>query len=248
MALTEYGEKKSWLLSGWETGKPDAISEVGTQSDATQSKPTFSRQELGAGLQNIISQNSENSSDGTDNIGTFDPDNPDIRFAVAPEETEWEKAVISVLRPVVGESVEMDKAEIAAKVKELYGLDLSPDDANLYAHLAAAENRKANASRQIAANKKRAFEYLEDINTYFSFFRQSGEGLFINPGKEFEGEEVTGSFISENFRKYSAIAQLDDTGIAPSHYRKKAQLQQELRCILQSLVPTDEGIIFWQED
>jgi hypothetical protein len=184
----------------------------------------------------------------TDNIGTFDPDNPDVRFAVAPEETEWEKAVISVLRPVVGESVEMDKAEIAAKVKELYGLDLSPDDANLYAYLAAAQNRSENTKRLLAANRKRAFEHLEDVNTYFYFFRQSGENMVINPGKEYEGLEVSGSFIPEKFRKYSAIAQLDDTGIAPSHYRKKAQLQQELRCILQSLVPTDEGIIFWQED
>lgn len=139
----------------------------------------------------------------TDNVGTFDPNNPDIRFAVAPEETEWEKAVISVLRPVVGESVELSKEEIAAKVKELYGLDLSPDDANLYAYLAAAENRHDNASRQIAANKKRAFEHLEDVNTYFYFFRQSGENQTINPGKEYEGQEVSGSFISENFRKYS---------------------------------------------
>ena len=122
---------------------------------------------------------------------------------MAPEETEWEKAVISVLRPVVGESVELSKEEIAAKVKELYGLDLSPDQAKLYAYLAAAENRSVNASRQIAANKKRAFEYFEDLHNYFYHFRQAGEGLFINPGKEFEGEEVSGTFISENFRKYS---------------------------------------------
>ena len=60
LALTEFGNQKSWLLSGWEIGKPDAFSEVGTQSKATQFKPTFSRQELGAGLQNIISQNSQN--------------------------------------------------------------------------------------------------------------------------------------------------------------------------------------------
>ena len=144
------------------------------------------------------------------------------RFTVAPEETEWEKAVISVLRPVVGESVEMDKTEIAARVKELYGLDLSPDDANLYAHLAAAENRHDNASRQIAANKKRAFEHLEDNSSYFYFFRQSGENMVINPGKEYEGQEVSGSFISENFRKYSAITQLDDTGIAPLPLQKKS--------------------------
>ncbi len=162
----------------------------------------------------------------TDNIGTFDPDNPDIRFSVAPEETEWEKAVISVLRPVVGESVEMDKAEIAAKVKELYGLDLSPDDAKLYAYLAAAENRKANASRQIAANKKRAFEYFEDLHSYFYHFRKSGEGLYINPGKEFEGEEVSGTFISENFRKYS-VKRAQRKNESDKQYRKYLQKRRE---------------------
>ena len=60
LALTEYGNQKSWLLSGWQTNKPDASGEVGTQSTATQLKPTFSRQELGAGLQRNISQLSEN--------------------------------------------------------------------------------------------------------------------------------------------------------------------------------------------
>ena len=61
LALTEYGKQKSWLLSGWQINKPDANGEVGTQSAATQLKPTFSRQELGAGLNKSISQIFENS-------------------------------------------------------------------------------------------------------------------------------------------------------------------------------------------
>ena len=83
LALTEFGNQKSWLLSGWEIGKPDAFSEVGTQSKATQSKPTFSRQELGAGLQNIISQNSQN----------FKPQNENSsRNSVSPEADVTETA------------------------------------------------------------------------------------------------------------------------------------------------------------
>ena len=112
---------------------------------------------------------------------------------MAPEETEWEKAVISVLRPVVGESVELSKEEIAAKVKELYGLDLSPDQAKLYAYLAAAENRSVNASRQIAANKKRAFEYFEDLHNYFYHFRKSREvrnGLIVYTSSFIRSETV----------------------------------------------------------
>lgn len=61
LALTEYGKQKSWLLSGWQINKPDANGEVGAQSAATQLKPTFSRQELGAGLYKSISQIFENS-------------------------------------------------------------------------------------------------------------------------------------------------------------------------------------------
>ena len=177
------------------------------ESPILQSVTTEDKQSAVRTLANFmhnISPNPENANrDFTDEYGGVRKGTESYRFAVAPEETEWEKAVISVLRPVVGESVELSKEEIAAKVKELYGLDLSPDQAKLYAYLAAAENRSINASRQIAANKKRAFEYFEDLHNYFYHFRQAGEGLFINPGKEFEGEEVSGTFISENFRKYS---------------------------------------------
>ncbi|MBE6391792.1 MAG: hypothetical protein E7042_06300 [Lentisphaerae bacterium] len=61
LALIEYGKQKSWLLSGWKTNMPDANGEVGTHSAATQLEPTFSRQELGAGINNII-QNFQNPS------------------------------------------------------------------------------------------------------------------------------------------------------------------------------------------
>ena len=39
---------------GWENGGPDAKGEVGTQSPATQLTPTFSRDELGAGLVQML--------------------------------------------------------------------------------------------------------------------------------------------------------------------------------------------------
>ena len=67
-ALTEYGQQKSWLLNGWKVGKPDTNGEVGTQSAATQPEPTFSRQELGAGLLNNIQQNLDNAN-GVDQNG-----------------------------------------------------------------------------------------------------------------------------------------------------------------------------------
>ena len=139
----------------------------------------------------------------TDNVGTFDVNNPDIRYSVSPEISEWEKYVIELLKPVVGERVEMEKKEIAAKVKELYNVELSEDDANLYAYLAAHQNRSDTARRVIAANKRRAFEFYEDMHPFFYHLRQSGENLVINPGREYIGTEFSGSFISEEFRKYS---------------------------------------------
>jgi len=48
LSLDEHGKSKSWLLTGWQEGKPDAVGEVGTHAGATQSRPTFSRAELGA--------------------------------------------------------------------------------------------------------------------------------------------------------------------------------------------------------
>ena len=84
LALIEYGQQKSWLLSGWKVGKPDTNGKVGTQSAATQPEPTFSRQELGAGLLNNIPQNPDNAS-GTDGNGP-ERTETDIRFSVAPED------------------------------------------------------------------------------------------------------------------------------------------------------------------
>ena len=49
LSLDMNGNNKTWLLTGWEKNIPDAIGEVSTQSGATQTSPTFSRADLGAG-------------------------------------------------------------------------------------------------------------------------------------------------------------------------------------------------------
>ena len=56
LSLDEHGKNKTWLLTGWGQNKPDAIGEVGTQSNATQNGPTFSRADLGAGLDMMLKQ------------------------------------------------------------------------------------------------------------------------------------------------------------------------------------------------
>ena len=54
LSLDKHGQQKTWLLSGWVIGEPDASSEVSTHSGATQERPTFSRSDLGAGSTNSI--------------------------------------------------------------------------------------------------------------------------------------------------------------------------------------------------
>ena len=80
LSLDENGNKKTWLLSGWDITNEnkkssDVNGEVSTQSATTQIKPTFSRQDLGAELNNIISNS--------------DVDlNPDIKNSEQTRETE----------------------------------------------------------------------------------------------------------------------------------------------------------------
>jgi isoleucyl-tRNA synthetase len=50
LSKSRFGERETWLLTGWKINKPDASGEVSTQSGATQLNPTFSRDKLGAGL------------------------------------------------------------------------------------------------------------------------------------------------------------------------------------------------------
>ena len=64
LSLDENGSTKTWLLTGWEDERPDARGEVGTRSSATQNAPTFSRDELGAGLTTIVRRYEQSSSTG----------------------------------------------------------------------------------------------------------------------------------------------------------------------------------------
>ncbi|GHU19356.1 hypothetical protein FACS1894163_12130 [Spirochaetia bacterium] len=56
LSLDLHGTNQTWLLTGWKENAPDADGEVSTQSDATQTEPTFSRSDLGAGTSKILSE------------------------------------------------------------------------------------------------------------------------------------------------------------------------------------------------
>jgi len=54
LSLDEHGQRKTWLVTGWHIGEPDAASGVSAQSGATQTAPVFSRDDLGAGPSSSI--------------------------------------------------------------------------------------------------------------------------------------------------------------------------------------------------
>ena len=50
----------------------------------------------------------------TDNIGTFDPENPDIRFSIADYSLDEQSDIIDILTTYIGTVVDKTPAEIAA--------------------------------------------------------------------------------------------------------------------------------------
>lgn len=194
LALTEYGKQKSWLLSGWQLDKPDANGEVGTQSEATQLKPTFSRQELGAGLQNNIPQLSENASqaDGNGQKRT----ETDVRFSLGNDslaEEMAEKLSIRIM-PIIrdsgaGRAVE---AEIRTLLLE-EGFNL--DDAELKNIIAKAKDMVRSWQTRMRA--KRDLDYLYEFDPYLNAIAGVyGDNFRIVPGEKYAGEEFTGTWIN----------------------------------------------------
>lgn len=61
LSLNENGNKKTWLLTGWDSKiSPDEERQFRANLNSTQESPTFSRQNLGAGLKDIITYNDYN--------------------------------------------------------------------------------------------------------------------------------------------------------------------------------------------
>ncbi len=50
LSKSKFGQKETWLLTGWKVNKPGASEEFSTAATATHISPTFSRADMGAGL------------------------------------------------------------------------------------------------------------------------------------------------------------------------------------------------------
>ena len=72
------------------------------------------------------------------------------------------------------------------------------------AALAISENKSAHQKQVAADNSLRAWEYFKSYNPLFDFMvNYAGDNFKINPGKDFSGDEFTGTFIVKEFRDYS---------------------------------------------
>ena len=379
LALSEYGKQKSWLLSGWKTNTPDASGEVGTQSTATQPEPTFSRQELGAGINNIshklenasgetdnygrlqtitdltdpasqgyavasgvsggvsfavdreetpafkkwfdgskvvdengkplvvyhgtnadfysfdtengawfskspeyaesmaeersgnriiqcylsiknpmtvkippqqfaadtalekslIKEAKEKGHDGliiendtenelekdvfyvvfeptqiksaTDNAGTFDPENPDIRFALMDYSEEQIQDHVNILKPFVGVNIDMKEEKYRNYLKEK-GVDIPDEDADLFFRMAVKENRAEILKASLKKNKQDAWNYWRSTNPLIDYLLDfTGDDDFYIVPTEQKGEAFTGSFIAPEYVKWSEKRKKKDT-------------------------------------
>lgn len=54
LSLDNQDQKRTWVLTGWESGKPDVRGQVLSNPKTTQTGPIFGRSDLGAGLPRII--------------------------------------------------------------------------------------------------------------------------------------------------------------------------------------------------
>ena len=81
----------------------------------------------------------------TDNIGTFDANNPDIRYSVREFDptagNERAKNVVAMLRPLVGRKRSgFDNAKLAAEIKQRHGVDVTPAEVAVWLNEAIRQN------------------------------------------------------------------------------------------------------------
>ena len=155
----------------------------------------------------------------TDNVGTFDRSNPDIRFLLADFTPEERNDFILMLKPFVGFNIDHED-EIYQQYMAERGVKLSLGDAHAFAVLAMNQNkedaRKRNAEKTAKARaeaRKRRDEWIyANIPLYREAVDFAGSIDFkIKPSARFRGEEFSGSFIAKEFVNYSKSKKKDSS-------------------------------------
>jgi hypothetical protein len=89
----------------------------------------------------------------TDNAGTFDPENPDIRFALMDYSEEQIQDHVNILKPFVGVNIDM-KEELYRNYLKEKGVDIPDEDADLFFRMAIKENRAEILKASLKKNKQ----------------------------------------------------------------------------------------------
>ena len=234
LSLDEYGNQKTWLLSGWDITKnnkksSDVIREVSTQTDTTQIKPTFSRQDLGAELSNIITNNSENFNPKQGNKGAYSPKENLIEFfknadsstsvhevghwllntwqKYAPQSKEIESDVNAIRKFVgnKGEEFSKEQHEKFASAFETY-----------------IRNGKAKTSKlQEVFNKfKRALRAIYRSLKEIVFKQNNKDTYFTKDDMKDINDLFNRIFTTEKERKYMGIEDVEVENIKPTNQGK----------------------------
>lgn len=124
-----------------------------------------------------------------------------LRFSVSEYSDQDMETFATILRPFVGLAMDKTDAEYLAYLQEKN----LPVHSEEWAHAFAAMAEQMNQEAQTRADKEKKFNWLyENIPFYRYAVDAAGTRDFkIVPSHRFAGEEFTGTFIAEAWRKFS---------------------------------------------
>ena len=136
----------------------------------------------------------------TDNIGTFDPENPDIRFSIEQySDADWSD-MVTYMRSKVGDVLNHPDSDYRRILEEAGMRCYSDADA----HACAAEAMQQNERELRERGKQRRDNWIyENELLYRLVVDFAGSDKFTLVPDSFTGEKFTGTWIAEEYRKYS---------------------------------------------
>ena len=130
----------------------------------------------------------------TDNNGSYDQENPDIRYSLSDYSEADRFDLIKVIKPYVGRNMNKSDADYLKFFKDKNLPVYTEADAHEIAATAMYENR--SDSRRAAAQKRDKWLY-DNLPLYAAAVDYSGPDFKIKVGDRYEGLEITGTFLSE---------------------------------------------------
>ena len=136
----------------------------------------------------------------TENVGTFDPENPDIRFGLGEYSEADQRDIVAILQPYTGMNAEREPADYQKYLAE-HGVEISEQDAWEFALEAVRQN--IAFARKRSEERRNQWLY-KNYPLYKECVDFCGSADFkIKPSIRFSGEAFSGSWISPEFVKYS---------------------------------------------